>query len=82
MVVPNRLKEIPLNVLHSYNQRMNSQKQNVTLEHNEYEIDSKRSFGKKYLKQVFLKIFQYCRNAENNLLFHDVVNEKYLAHFE
>lgn len=81
MVVPIRLKEIPFNVLQSYLQRLNDLKQDFN-SFSEDDLEVKRSKGKKFLKQVFMNIFQQCRNAEDNLCFEDVVDEKYLAHFD
>lgn len=81
MVVSNRLREIPVNVLYGYEQRQIYSKQKYEPE-NEIEIDSIRSHGKKFLEDIFVKVFQQCRLAQNNLLFNDVVDEKGLANFE
>lgn len=80
-IVPNRLKEIPVNMLHSY-ERKNLQDDDVNETDEEFDIDKQRSQGIKYLKKIFMKVFQMCRNTENNLLFEDVVDEKSLANFE
>lgn len=81
MVIPNRLKEIPFNVLENYLQRLNNLKQdfNSTTEES---IEAKRSRGKRFLREIFMNIFQKCRNSEDNICFEDVVDEKYLAHFD
>lgn len=81
MVVSNRLREIPINVLHGFEQRQIYSKQKYEPE-DDTEIDSIRSHGEKFLEDVFVKVFQQCRYAQNNLLFDDVVDEKGLAHFE
>lgn len=85
MVVPNRLKEIPTDILTDYNRRRKEEGKNLIedeFDYDEDEIDSKRIHGRKYLKQVYTKVFQQCRNAENNLIYEDVVNEKLLPHIE
>lgn len=81
MVVPNRLKEIPFNVLQNYLQRMNDLKQDFSYTP-EDNVELKRSRARKFLKQVFMNIFQQCRNSEDSICFEDVVDEKYLAHFD
>lgn len=80
-IVPNRLKEIPVNVLHSY-ERKNLDDDDANDIDEELDIDKQRSQGMKYLKKIFMKVFQMCRNTQNNLLFEDVVDEKILANFE
>lgn len=81
MLIPNRLKEIPFNILQNYLQRMSDLKHDFN-----YVIDDsvevKRSRARKFLKQVFMNIFQQCRNSEDNVCFEDAVDEKYLAHFD
>lgn len=81
MSVPNRLKEIPFNILENYLQRLNNLKHDHSFE-SEESIELKRSKEKKYLREIFITIFQKCRNSENNVCFEDVVNEKYLANFD
>lgn len=81
MVVPNRLKEIPFNVLENYLQRLNNCKHDFILNTKE-DIESKRSKARTFLRQTFMNIFQKCRNSEENISFEDVLDEKYLVHFD
>lgn len=81
MVVSNRLREIPINVLHGFEQRQRYSNQKYEPE-DDTEIDTIRSKGQKFLEDVFVKVFQQCRYTQNNVLFDDVVDEKGLAHFE
>lgn len=85
MIVPNRLKEINFNALADYKRRIASAAAqngcNFDEEFDE-EIRSKRSYGEKYLKQIYIKIFQQCKNSNNNLCYEDVVDEKFLLYFE
>lgn len=81
MIVPNRLKEIPFNVLHSYLQRLNDLRHDFEYKTDD-NVEVKRSDGRKFLKQVFMNIFQQCRNSEDNVCFEDIVDEKFLAHFD
>lgn len=81
MVVSNRIKEIPLNILHGFEQRRLHSMENYEPD-DDADIDTIRSHGEKFLKEIFIKVFQHCHNTQNNLLFDDVVDEKCLAHFE
>lgn len=38
--------------------------------------------GKKYLKQVYIKIFQKCKNIDDKLEYDSVVNERFLIYFK
>ncbi|KAK5642284.1 hypothetical protein RI129_008451 [Pyrocoelia pectoralis] len=84
MVVPNRIKEIPSNVLDDYKQRVEEESQGLMIQSEDYsnEIDAKRFNGGKCLKQVYTKIFQQCRNTQNNLIYEDVMNEKIIPRIE
>lgn len=83
--VPNRIKEIPINILADYKKRLN---ENIYLQEDggdddeDDEIDSKRSRGSKYIKQIHVKVFQNCRCSQNNLDYEDVVDEKMVFHLE
>lgn len=81
MVVPNRLKEIPFNVLENYLQRLKNLKQDFD-SNTEENVEVKRSRAKKFLREIFMNIFQKCRNFEDNICYEDVVDEKYLANFD
>ncbi|KAJ8935130.1 hypothetical protein NQ318_015785 [Aromia moschata] len=83
-VIPNRIKEIPFNILDEYKRRVASEKGGSIEEddNSEDEGETGRSLGKKYLRQVHVKIFQKCKNSDNNLEYESVVNEKYLIYFE
>lgn len=87
MIVPNRIKEIPLSILDDYHRRIYEERKSKLLEEDDEElkdneIDTKRSRGRKYLKQVYTKVFQQCRNTENNFIYEDVVNEKIIPQIE
>lgn len=78
IVIPNRIKEIPFNMLDIIKigeKRRFSQTIGT-------ETNPQENHGRKYLKQVYSKLFQICKNSENNLVYESVVDEKYLAHFE
>lgn len=81
--VPNRIKEIPINILSEYKKRLNETTylQEDGDDDND-DIDSKRSRGSKYLKQIHVKVFQSCRCSQNNLDYEDVVDEKLVFHVE
>ncbi|CAG9860595.1 unnamed protein product [Phyllotreta striolata] len=80
MLVPNRIKEIPTNVLSQYLRRKAGEKPNLKIEVFE-NLKSQYYFGKKSLQQIHLKIFQLCKSTENNLDYESVVNEKYFIYF-
>lgn len=80
MMVPNRLKEIPINVLQNYLQRLKHHRQDFDCADDNLEV--RRSKGRNFLRQIYMEVFQKCRNTENNVCFEDVVDEKYLAHFD
>lgn len=82
MVVPNRLKEIPFNVLENYLQRLKNLKQDFDTNASEENVEVRRSRAKKFLREIFMNIFQKCRNFEDNICYEDVVDEKYLANFD
>ncbi|KAF5273701.1 hypothetical protein FQA39_LY07391 [Lamprigera yunnana] len=84
MVIPNRIKEIPENILYEYKRRIEEDNQGIIQEIDEQydEINEKRFNGEKHLKQVYTKVFQQCRNTLNNLVYEDVVNEKIIPHIE
>lgn len=85
MLVPNRIKEIPLDALADYNRRIAKEKEQLVADDDEdddAEIDSKRKRGKKHLREIYTKVFQRCKNSEHNLTFEDVINEKFLQHFQ
>ncbi|VEN53011.1 unnamed protein product [Callosobruchus maculatus] len=84
MLVPNRIKEIPFNILADYKRRKATEEKGYMSEENEYEdeYEAQRKYRKKYLKQVYTKVFQRCKNTENNLEYKSVVNEKFLIHFQ
>lgn len=83
MLVPNRIKEIPFNILEDYKKRKGVESSDFSFEDvEEDKLEKQRSEGKKYLKQVQLKVFQMCKNTENNLDYESVVDEKYLINFQ
>ncbi|CAH1965561.1 unnamed protein product [Acanthoscelides obtectus] len=84
ILVPNRVKEIPFNILADYKRRKAAEEKGYLSDEYEYEdeFESQRKYGKKYLKQVYTKVFQRCKNTENNLEYKSVVNEKFLIHFQ
>jgi hypothetical protein len=85
MTVPNRIKEIPRDILADYERRVASERENLTVEEeddDEDEIEKKRSRGRKLLKQIHIRVFQKCKNSQNNLTFEDVVDEKFLPQLE
>ncbi|KAI4470398.1 centrosomal protein-related [Holotrichia oblita] len=81
MVVPNRIKEIPTNVLTSYYKRIREEQNKCCLEGDE-NVESRISNGQKFLKQLHINIFQQCRSMPNNLTYDDVVNERLLSYFQ
>lgn len=82
LVVPNRLKEIPTNILSAYKKRL-VYNENFNFEE-EYEdnADERRSKGRRYLQQIHTKVFQKCRCLHDNLQYEDVVNEKLIMYLE
>ncbi|XP_044766711.1 coiled-coil and C2 domain-containing protein 2A [Coccinella septempunctata] len=83
MVVPNRIKEIPLNILKDYKRRVANERDGLFMEETKAEgYDSKRKNGMSIMKQIHTKVFQRCKNATNNLEIEDILDEKYLVHFE
>ncbi|XP_031347208.1 coiled-coil and C2 domain-containing protein 2A isoform X1 [Photinus pyralis] len=84
MVIPNRPKEIPSCALDDYKRRVEEEDQGLMLQTVDYdnEIDGKRFNGAKCLKQVYTKVFQQCRNAQNNLTYEDIMNEKAIPFIE
>ncbi|KAF5294949.1 hypothetical protein FQR65_LT10662 [Abscondita terminalis] len=84
MVIPNNSKEIPENVLDDYKRRIAEEQLDLMLDEDscDDQINGKRVQGRKYLKQVYTKVFQKCRNTQNNLVYEDVVNEKLIPRIE
>lgn len=85
MTVPNRIKEIPLDILADYQRRVAMEQESVNFEEDEDEedqVEAKRNKGKKFLKQIHVRVFQKCKNSQNNLSFEDVVDEKFLPQLE
>lgn len=85
VAVPNRIKEIPTNILSAYKKRVS--KTLLTEDYDETEdleggIESRRSRGFKNLKLIYAKIFQEVKCIENNLEYEDVVNETLVKHVE
>lgn len=85
MVVPNRIKEIPSNVLSAYKKRIDDSKALLEDDYNEEmedDIESKKSRGLKNLKLIYTRIFQQCKCIDRNLEYEDVVNERIVKHVE
>lgn len=84
MVIPNRLKEIPTNVLSQYELRMGKQQEETPLDEDKEEDDivSRRLRGLKQLRQIYTLIFQKSINTNNNLAYEDVVNEQVVSDIE
>ncbi|EFA01199.2 coiled-coil and C2 domain-containing protein 2A [Tribolium castaneum] len=84
IVVPNRIKEIPLDVLADYRRRVAMERESLVEEDedDDDEIEARRSKGRKLLKQIHIRVFQKCKNSENNLSFEDVVDEKFMPQLE
>ncbi|CAH0545749.1 unnamed protein product [Brassicogethes aeneus] len=82
MTIPNRVKEIPLNALADYKKRLAVEDKVFYEDDFDVDFEQHRSNSKKYLRQVHNKIFQKCKNYDNNLLYENVVNEKYLPYLE
>ncbi|XP_023311108.1 coiled-coil and C2 domain-containing protein 2A [Anoplophora glabripennis] len=81
VVIPNRIKEIPFNTLDIIKRHKLEEHKYIT-QTTENEIDTQENHGRKYLKQIYKKLFQICKSSDNNLVYESVVDEKYLAHFE
>ncbi|KAG5899846.1 hypothetical protein JTB14_012317 [Gonioctena quinquepunctata] len=79
--VPNRIKEIPFSILSDYKRRKAIEEKAHSFEEDEEDVEAQRNFGRKYLRRIYLLLFQLCKNTENNLDYESVVNEKYLVHF-
>ncbi|XP_063925902.1 coiled-coil and C2 domain-containing protein 2A isoform X2 [Zophobas morio] len=84
MMVPNRIKEIPLDILSDYKRRIAAEREAMSIEEDddEEEVEKKRSSGRKHLKQIHIRVFQKCKNSQDNLTFEDVVDEKLLPQLE
>ncbi|KAL3285284.1 hypothetical protein HHI36_019394 [Cryptolaemus montrouzieri] len=83
MVIPNRIREIPANILKDYKRRIAHEREGFFVDDEvEDDYDSKRKIGARNLKQIQTKVFQKCKSAVNNLEVEDVVDEKYLVHLE
>lgn len=81
--IPNRIREIPFDILSDYTRRQALEEKGYFEEELEYEdeIESQRSMGKKYLKQIYIRIFQKCKHIDNNLEYESVVDERFLIYF-
>ncbi|KAK9876719.1 hypothetical protein WA026_014958 [Henosepilachna vigintioctopunctata] len=83
MVVPNRIKEIPVNIFKDYKRRIALERDGFFAEDDEdNDYDSKRKNGVRNLSQIHIKVFQKCKSAANNLEIEDVLDEKYLVYFQ
>lgn len=85
MLVPNRIKEIPFNILSDYKRRKALEEKGDFLdESDEYddEFEMQRNYGKKYLKQLYIRVFQKCKSIDNNLDYESVVDERILFYFQ
>lgn len=85
MTVPNRIKEIPTNILSTYKKRVSKNllsEDYEETEDTEDSIENKRSRGLKNLKLIYTKIHQQCKCTQNNLEYEDVVNETIVKHVE
>ncbi|XP_045464797.1 coiled-coil and C2 domain-containing protein 2A isoform X2 [Harmonia axyridis] len=83
MVVPNRIKEIPRNILKDYKRRIANEREGLFMEESKEEgYDSRRKNGMRIMKQIHTKVFQKCKNSTNNLEIDDILDEKYLVYFE
>lgn len=85
MLVPNRVKEIPFNILSDYKRRKALEKKGYLIEESDDyndEFESHRNYGKKYLKQLYIRVFQKCKSIENNLNYESVVDERILLYFQ
>ncbi|CAG9831885.1 unnamed protein product [Diabrotica balteata] len=81
MVVPNRVREIPFTILNPYMRRKASEEKGYISDDDDTEYKAQYNFGKKRLKQVYLRLFHLCKNTENNLDYESVVNENYFIYF-
>uniref|UniRef100_A0A6P7GYL8 Coiled-coil and C2 domain-containing protein 2A-like n=1 Tax=Diabrotica virgifera virgifera TaxID=50390 RepID=A0A6P7GYL8_DIAVI len=81
MVVPNRVREIPVTILNPYMRRKASEEKGYISDDDDTEYKAQYNFGKKRLKQVYLRVFHLCKNTENNLDYESVVNENYFIYF-
>lgn len=82
MLIPNRVKEIPFNILADYKKRIATEDRISYEDDDDADYERQRINSKKYLRQIHNKIFQKCKSSDCNLLYEDVVNEKYLPYFE
>lgn len=82
--IHNRIKEIPFDILSDYHRRKDLEGRGDFLEDVEYEdeIEAQRSTGKKYLKQVYTRVFQKCKNIDDNLEYESVVDERFFLYFK
>lgn len=79
VIIPNRVKEISFPTINSIKNHKDGEDK---YQNTGNEIEAQIRYGRKYLKQIYRKLFQMCQNSENNLIYESVVDEKYLAHFE
>lgn len=81
--IPNRLKEIPSDILEAYKRRKALEERDYFEEEfDDDDVESQRNMGKKYLKQVYVRVFQKCKNIDCNLEYESVVDEGYLIHLK
>lgn len=83
MPIPNRIKEIPFDILNDFTRRKALEEKGFFDEDIDYEddIETQRNYGKKYLKQIYVKVFQRCKNIDDNLEYESVVDERFLIYF-
>ncbi|CAG9813725.1 unnamed protein product, partial [Phaedon cochleariae] len=80
--IPNRVKEIPFNVLADYKRRKMTEERGLNFEEfDEEDVEVQRRFGRKFLKQIYIRTFQLCKNTENNLDYESVIDERYMIYF-
>nr|XP_022912420.1 coiled-coil and C2 domain-containing protein 2A [Onthophagus taurus] len=81
MYVPNRLKEIPENILTNHNQRK-KQERTLSADSEDDNVDAKRLHGIRCLKQLHTKVYQQCRSSQNNLTYENIVDERLISYFQ
>ncbi|XP_056639717.1 coiled-coil and C2 domain-containing protein 2A [Diorhabda sublineata] len=81
LLVPNRIKEFPVNILSQYNKRKAAEDKESLSDEVDSDFKTQYNFGKKFLKQVHIKVFQMCKNTDNNLDYESVIDEKFFIYF-
>ena len=82
MVVPNRVKEIPTNMLSAYKKRIKGDGSYQVLKTSfDENVDGNRFRGRKYLQMVYTGIYQKCRSAERDLTYEDILNSTFNSYF-